>query len=366
MKISLSRDNILKPLQHVAGVVERKQNSPILSNLLVKVEKNHLTLTGTDSEVEMIINIPVESNEQGETTLPAKKFLDICRTLPDGATININIDGNKAVIRSGKSRFTLSTLPAAEFPQNDALNVSQEISLKQAIFKKLIDQVQFSMAQQDVRYYLNGLMLEIAPQHIVTVATDGHRLAISKEILDTGINEKRQIIIPRKGVSELSKLLEDTDEMVTLQLGDNLIKVTLGAITFSSKLIDGKFPDYNQVLPVDNNAILECSRDVLKQAFSRTSVLSNEKYRGMRLSLSANMLNATINNPDQEEAEEEIEVNYSGDEFEIGFNVAYFLDVLNTIKDDDVIIKFKDSNSSCLIQAKNDDNTRYVIMPMRL
>jgi len=366
MKISLLRDNILKPLQHVAGVVEKKQNSPILSNLLVKVENNHLSLTGTDSEVEMIINTDIESNENGETTIPAKKFLDICRSLPEGAEVKIDIDANKAIIRSGKSRFTLSTLPANEFPQSEVLNVSQEISLKQSTFKKLIDHVQFSMAQQDVRYYLNGLMLEIAPQHIVTVATDGHRLAISKENLETGITEERQIIIPRKAVNELSKLLEDSDDLVKLQLGDNLIKVTLGNITFSSKLIDGKFPDYNQVLPVDNNAILECSRDVLKQAFSRTSVLSNEKYRGMRLSLSQNMLNATINNPDQEEAEEEIEVSYSGDEFEIGFNVAYFLDVLNTIKSEDVVIKFKDANSSCIILAKNDENTKYVIMPMRL
>jgi len=366
MKISILRDNILKPLQHVASVVERKQNSPILSNLLVKVDNNNLSLTGTDLEVEMVINTEIESNETGETTLPAKKFLDICRTLPDGANININIDSNKAIIRSGKSRFTLSTLPANEFPQSEALNVSQEITLKQSTFKKLIDQVQFSMAQQDVRYYLNGLMLEIDPQHIVTVATDGHRLAISKELIETGITDQRQIIIPRKGVSELSKLLSDSDDLIKIQLGDNLIKATLGAITFTSKLIDGKFPDYNQVLPSDNDAFLECSRDVLKQAFSRTSVLSNEKYRGMRLTLSANMLNATINNPDQEEAEEEIEVIYSGAEFEIGFNVAYFLDVLNTLKDENVVIKFKDANSSCMIQAKNDDTCSYVIMPMRL
>ncbi len=366
MKISLLRDNILKLLQHVTSVVERKQNSPILSNLLLKINQNQLSLTGTDLEVEMVINTEAESNDIGETTLPAKKFLDICRTLPDGAKLTINIDDNKAVIRSGKSRFTLSTLAANEFPQSEALNASQDISLKQSTFKKLIDQVQFSMAQQDVRYYLNGLMLEIDPQHIVTVATDGHRLAICKEDTETGIPEKRQIIIPRKGVSELSKLLEDSDALVKLQLGDNLIKATLGNIVFTSKLIDGKFPDYNQVLPVDNDAILECSREVLKQAFSRTSVLSNEKYRGMRLSLSNNILNATINNPDQEEAEEEIEVNYSGNEFEIGFNVAYFLDVLNTLKDDDVVIKFKDANSSCMIQAKNDDSARYVIMPMRL
>lgn len=366
MKISLSRDTILKPLQHVTGVVERKQNSPILSNLLVKINNNNLSLTGTDLEVEMIINTKIESNEIGETTLPAKKFLDICRTLPEGAIINLTLDANKAIIRSGKSRFTLSTLEANEFPQSEVLNSSQELSLKQSTFKKLIDQVQFSMAQQDVRYYLNGLMLEIGPQHIVTVATDGHRLAFSKEELETGIPEVRQIIIPRKGVNELSKLLEDSDEIVKVQLGDNLIKITLGDITFTSKLIDGKFPDYNQVLPSGNDAILECARDTLKQAFSRTSVLSNEKYRGMRLTLSNNLLNATINNPDQEEAEEEIEVSYSGDEFEIGFNVAYFLDVLNTIKDENVVVKFKDANSSCMIQAKTDDSARYVIMPMRL
>ncbi len=371
MKLEFNRDSLIKPLTHVCSVVERRQSSPILSNLLVKVTGQELTLMGTDLEVEMIAKTSVTADAEGEFTIPARKFFDICRTLPDGANITVNVDANKAVIRSGKSRFTLATLPANEFPQSDEVNSQCDITLSQARLKHLIDQTQFSMAQQDVRYYLNGLLLEISPQAIRTVATDGHRLAISSITESTSVSEAVQIIIPRKGVAEMLKLLEDSEAQVHVQIGSNHVKVSLPDMVFTSKLIEGKFPDYQQVLPVGNNCELVVSRETLRQAFSRASVLSNEKYRGMRLSLQENMLKATIHNPEQEEAEEEIDVQYNADNFEIGFNVAYFIDVLNTLKTDNVMIKFKDANSSCLITGIEETDTaasesQYVIMPMRL
>lgn len=366
MKLEFNRDDLLKPLTHVCSVVERRQSSPILSNLLVKVSDQQLTMLGTDLEVEMIAKAQVVADAEGEFTIPARKFFDICRALPDGAKLTVQVDGDKAVIRSGRSRYTLATLPSNEFPQSEEVSSQCEISLTQAKLKQLIEQTQFSMAQQDVRYYLNGLLLDISADTLRSVATDGHRLALAEMSETTELENPVQIIVPRKGVAELLKLLDDSDQLAVLNIGSNHIKVTLPDMVFTSKLIEGKFPDYNQVLPAGNNSELIVSRETLRQAFQRASVLSNEKYRGMRLSLSNNLLKATIHNPEQEEAEEEIEVQYSADEFEIGFNVAYFLDVLSNLKTDEVSIMFKDANSSCLITGVGEGISKYVIMPMRL
>ena len=366
MKLEFNRDDLLKPLTHVCSVVERRQSSPILSNLLVKVAGQQLTMLGTDLEVEMIAKSQVNADAEGEFTIPARKFFDICRALPDGAKLTVQVDNDKAVIRSGRSRYTLATLPSNEFPQSEDISSECEISLTQTKLKQLIEQTQFSMAQQDVRYYLNGLLLDITADTLRSVATDGHRLALAEISETTQLDDPVQIIVPRKGVAELLKLLEDSDQLAVLNIGSNHIKVTLPDIVFTSKLIEGKFPDYNQVLPAGNTSELVVSRETLRSAFQRASVLSNEKYRGMRLSLATNLLKATIHNPEQEEAEEEIEVQYSADEFEIGFNVAYFLDVLNNLKTDEVSIMFKDANSSCLITGVGEDVSKYVIMPMRL
>ena len=366
MKISLERESLLRPLQAVGSVVERRQTLPILSNILFSIDKGTLTLTGTDLEVEMVARLPVESTDNGDITLPAKKFIDICRALPDNAKLDIQIDQDRVVIRSGRSRFTLATMPAAEFPNIDPIESPLDFSLAQQQLKKLIEQTQFSMAQQDVRYYLNGLMLELSNNLLRAVATDGHRLAVCEVEAELPVTEPRQVILPRKGVTELMRLLEDSDSAARIQLGDNHIRVELPDISFTSKLIDGKFPDYQQVIPNDPPRIISCGRLPLYEAFHRAAVLSNEKYRGMRLTLSANQLKATVHNPEQEEAEEEIEVNYSGDEFEIGFNVSYFLDALSALKSDQVSIGMIDANHSCLIQGDDDANSRYVIMPMRL
>lgn len=366
MKISIPRDAILNPLAMVNNVIERRQTLPILSNVLLSIEDNTLSLTGTDLEVELINKCTIENTENTETTLPARKFLDICKALPDGANLEIILDQERAILKSGRSRFTLSTLSASEFPSIDALISPFEFNISQKIFKKLIDQTQFCMAQQDVRYYLNGLMFELSENQIIAVATDGHRLAFCQSEIDLLPTETRQVIIPRKAVNEISRLLEDSDDEVKVSLSENHIRIEFKEVTFTSKLIDGKFPDYQQVIPQNANNEIKSSRSNLHQAFNRTSVLSNEKYRGMRLQLSTNELKATVHNPEQDEAEEVIEVNYSGDEFEIGFNVAYLLDALSAIKSDEVIIQLTDSNHSCLVFGVDDVDSKYVVMPMRL
>ncbi|MFP3873900.1 MAG: DNA polymerase III subunit beta [Thiohalophilus sp.] len=366
MNLTLERESLLRPLQAVGSVVERRQTLPILSNILFSLDAGKLTLTGTDLEVEMVAQLPVDAPDTGDITLPAKKFIDICRALPENARLDLQLEQDKAIIRSGRSRFTLATMPAAEFPNIDPIDSPLEFSLSQQQLKKLIEQTQFSMAQQDVRYYLNGLMLELNPNLLRAVATDGHRLAVCEVEAELPVSESRQVILPRKGVTELMRLLEESETTVRVQLGENHIRVELPDISFTSKLIDGKFPDYQQVIPKDPPRIVTCDRLPLYEAFHRAAVLSNEKYRGMRLSLSADQLRATVHNPEQEEAEEEVEVTYDGDEFEIGFNVSYFLDALSALKSDQVTIGMIDANHSCLIQGNEDLNSRYVIMPMRL
>jgi len=366
MKLSIPRDELLKPLQITSSVVERRQTLPVLSNILIKAQNNNLILTGTDLEVEIVARLPIQEDIQGEVTLPARKFLDICRALPDNSNIDIQVDENKAIIKSGRSRFSLATLPATEFPNIDPIVSEYSFSISQRDLKSLIDKTQFSMAQQDVRYYLNGLMLELDNNSLKAVATDGHRLAICEKQADLQVNELRQVIIPRKGVTELSRLLDDSDTLVQVQVSDNHMQADLGNVIFTSKLIDGKFPDYQQVIPANPSKVVLCDRESLYQSFARASVLSNEKYRGMRLQVSNNLLKATVHNPEQEEAEEELEVQYQGDDFEIGFNVSYFIDALAAIKENAVEVKFTDANQSCLVNAKDDTTCRYVIMPMRL
>lgn len=366
MKFIISREALLKPLQVVSGVVEKRQTLPILSNVLLELENNVLTLTGTDLEVELKATVGVNDAEAGETTLPARKFMDICRTLPEEAMIDITLDGERAIIRSGKSRFTLSTLPATEYPSTEAINSPFDLELSQKELKTLIDQTQFCMANQDVRYYLNGLLLELRGGEIRTVATDGHRLALCQLDKTVEMHEDKQVIVPRKGVVELAKLLEEKDDTCTLQIGSNHIKVTLDGVIMSSKLIDGRFPDYERVIPASGSNVILADRNQLRQALVRTSILSNEKYRGIRLQLESGRVRATVNNPEQEEAEEELDVQYEGDSFEIGFNVSYLLDALNVVKQDQVRVEMTDSNSSCIIRGVDDEQAKYVVMPMRL
>lgn len=366
MKFTISREALLNPLQIVGGVVEKRQTMLILANVLVQVAKGKLTLTGTDLEVELTATVQVENGSDGEITLPARKFSDICRALPEQAVLEVTVDGDKALIRSGKSRFTLSTLPATEYPLTEGVAGAFRFTMAQDVLKGLLDQTHFCMANQDVRYYLNGMLLEMKGGQLRTVATDGHRLAISEIDCPEVAGEERQVIIPRKGVLELNRLLGDGKAQCELTVGSNHIRVALGDVVMTSKLVDGRFPDYEHVVPKAGERVVSADRNLLRQALQRTSILSNEKYRGIRLQFAPDLLKATVNNPEQEEAEEEVEISYSGSEFEIGFNVSYLLDALNVVKQDQVVLNMTDANSSCLIYGQGDQSSRYVVMPMRL
>lgn len=366
MKFSIRREAILKPLQLVGSVVERRQTLPILANVLISAQGTRLSLTGTDLEVELVACTQADSAEAGEVTLPARKFLDICRALPEQAILEVSVDAERATIRSGRSRFSLATLPATEFPNIDAVQPLQELAVPQKALRQLLDKTHFAMAQQDVRYYLNGLLLEIGEGRARAVATDGHRLAMCDIEAEAAIGEVRQVIVPRKGVLELTRLLDDSESEAVIKVGSNHLRVELAEQVFTSKLIDGRFPDYQRVVPRGGDKIVIADREPARQALSRASILSNEKYRGVRVRLSEGLMEVQANNPELEEAEEQIEVDYRGAALEIGFNVNYVLDALAAIDGERVQLELSDSNSSCLIHAEGDGRCKYVVMPMRL
>lgn len=367
MQFTIEREALLKPLQLVAGVVERRQTLPVLSNVLLVVDGNQLSLTGTDLEVELIGRISLEdAAEDGEITLPGRKLMDICKSLPESSVITVRIEDGKALIRSGRSRFTLSTLPASEFPSIEESDASLRFSIGQNKLRRLIDRVSFAMAQQDVRYYLNGMLLEINQGMLRSVATDGHRLAMSSSDAGIDYQERYQLIVPRKGILELARLLGEIDELVSVSVGTNHIRVSTTDFTFTSKLVEGKFPDYERVLPRGGDKVVVADRQELRNALSRAAILSNEKYRGIRLMLSDGLVKLQANNPEQEEAEEEVTVQYQGQSLEIGFNVSYLLDVMNVLGREQVKLILSDANSSALVQDAESDDSLYVVMPMRL
>jgi DNA polymerase-3 subunit beta len=365
MKFSLSREALLKPLQLVVGVVERRQTLPILSNVLLSLEQSRLSMTGTDLEVEIVGVTDIDATgEDGDVTVSARKLVDICRSLPDGAMVDFSSSDGKATIKSGRSKFTLSTLPANEFPSVDEGEKSVEFMVAGSVLKGLIEATSFAMAQQDVRYYLNGMLWELNENKLRAVATDGHRMALCDGICDVSVVEPITSIIPRKGIIELSRLLDENE--VKVAMGSNHIRVTGGDYCFTSKLVDGAYPDYDRVLPKGGDKIVIGDRAELKQAFGRAAILSNEKYRGVRILLSEGSIKMVANNPEQEEAEEEVSVNYSGEDLEIGFNVSYLLDVLSVITGAEVRITLSNSNSSALVEDAADGSAVYVVMPMRL
>lgn len=366
MHFTISREALLKPLQLVSGVVERRQTLPVLSNVLLVFEGSELSLTGTDLEVELVGRVGVEEAKAGGSiTVPARKLLDICKSLSDDAMIEVALNENKVQVKSGRSRFTLTTLPASEFPGVEEEPDTFSLQLSQQRLKELLEATSFAMAQQDVRYYLNGMLFEVDPGYLRLVATDGHRLAMETLAMDNEISEPQQLILPRKGVMEMARLL-DGDGDIHLTFGQNHLRATVTEYTFTSKLVDGKFPDYNRVLPKGGNRFVIGDCQLLRQAFSRVSILSNEKYRGVRVELSAGQLKVVANNPEQEEAEEVVNVDYEGDGLEIGFNVSYLIDVLTTLSSEKVRITLSDPNSSALLEADEGSDAVYVVMPMRL
>ncbi len=366
MNFTIRRDELFRPLQMVANVVERRQTLPILSNILLHLENNRLTLTGTDLEVQMIASVQVEDGVDGSVTVSARKFMDICRALPDESTVSVQLTDDRFLVRSGSSRYTLATLPSSEFPSLDELTEPYELTVPGSALRSLIQRTSFSMAQQDVRYYLNGLLVELDNRNLRAVATDGHRLAYSEAVLEHDTAEHRQVIVPRKGVIELQRLLDDSQEPVTLQIGNSHLRASFGSLVFTTKLVDGRFPDYRRVIPTGGDKVLALDRDSVRQAFLRASVLSNEKFRGVRIDLSDQGMRISMHNPEHEEAEERVSCAYTAEPFHIGFNVQYILDALGVIESPEVHMIFSDPNSSCLIEPAGDVHSRYVVMPMRL
>lgn len=368
MKITSNRNDLLPALLQVSSVVEKRQTLPVLANILFRVEKGSMTLIATDLEVEVKTSIEVTAEDDIEFTLPARKIVDICKALGDSVDLELDIQGDKTILKSGRGRYTLSTLPAADYPNLDAAVATQKIVVSQSELKRLLEKTQFAMAQQDVRYYLNGLLLEGRPGKLRAVATDGHRLALCDLKTDSANDLDMQAIVPRKAVIELNRLLHTSDDapQVELQFSNSHMQVEFPNGSFTTKLVDGRYPDYAKVIPTAHTQELNADRDLLKGALTRTAILSNEKFRGVRFKVEPGILHLMAHNPEHEEAEEDLEVDYQGDELSIGFNVSYLLDVLSVLDGDKVNMGLIDATASCVITSDKGNGARYVVMPMRI
>lgn len=367
MDITVQREALLKPLQAVSGVVEKKQTLPILSNVLLTVKNNKLLLVGTDLEIELIGFVPLQTLvAEGSITVSARKLFDICRTLPDGSDVRLNIEKNNLVVRAGDSSFRLNTLPSQDFPSLEQGECPIKFSIKQQQFKGLLTKTYFAMGQQDVRHYLNGAFLDIGQRAIKCVAADGHRLALTT-IQDDRIGDaEAKLILPRKSVLELIRLLTaEGDHDAAISTGDGRFQLITNDFIFTTKLINAQYPDYHRLIPA-GTTVAVAERDAIKQALTRTSILSNEKFRGVRFQLEASKLRISANNSDQEHAEEDLPLTYQGSSMEIGFNVAYLLDVVSSISSKFIHCAFTDPNNGVLIKPAEDDDSLYVVMPMRL
>lgn len=365
MRFSLQREVLLKSLSHVVNVVEKRQTLPILSNVLVQVESGKISITGTDTKIEIVSSCETTDSDAGEATIPARKFFDIVRALPDGSFVKVEKQGDKVSIRAGKSRFSLMSLNAKDFPALDSVNKEEQIEIPEATLKELIERTAFAMALQDVRQYLNGLLFDFKDQTLRCVATDGHRLAICEAAIDQSITN-RKIIVHRKGIHELQRLLESTDKKVALEVSRTHLRLIRDDVIFTSSLIEGEFPAYEAVLPIGADKKVTIDREAFRASLERTKILSNEKYRSIRIEISPNLLKIQSNNPEQEEANEELEAQTQIEALSIGFNVNYLLEALNALRDEQVVMSMRDANSSALVQEASNDRSRHVVMPLRL
>ncbi len=370
MRFTVQREAFLRPLRAVAGVVERKQSqlTPILLNVLIRIQGSHFFLTTTDQEVELVAkgNLGVSVDKEWTVTAPVRKLMDICKALPEGEALTVLQEQDRITIRAGRSRFTLSTLPAGEFPSLNEEIGKFKFSITERHLKSLIEQTCFAMAEQDVRYYLNGMLLEVKNDHIYGVAADGHRLAFGKIALLSQETNTARAIVPRKGILELQRILSESEAMVEIILGENHIRAITSEVQLTSKLLDGRFPDYERIILKDGDKVLTGRRDVLKEAFQRAAALFSDKFRGVRLRITNGCLKILATNTEQDEVEEDIEIDYVGNDLEIGFNVKYLIDFLNVIQTEDIKFIFSDSNSSARIEGVGAQNCTYVIMPMRI
>lgn len=369
MKLTLQRENLLKVLQTAAGVVEKRQTMPILGNFLFQVSQNYLVVTGSDLEIETRSQAPIEAieGELFDTTLPAQKLLTIVRSLPDGVLVTLLFEDVRCVVSAGRSSFKLSTLPAKDYPHIDLTQANVSFRIQQGQLKSLIQHCAFAMAMQDVRFYLNGMLFDITSSGLRLVATDGHRLSTCVLESDLGELAPTQAIVPRKAISELTKLLVDAEDEIQLSLAKNYLTVQFLDTIFTCKLVDGRYPDYRRVIPQHNDVQVHTDRELLRSILQRAAILSNERFKGVRMAFEQNLLTVHAQNSEQDESHEDMAIDFSGDRIEIGFNVSYLLDVIHSAKDDGINLILKDSSSSCLIEFRQDAiSCQHVIMPMRL
>ena len=361
-----ARDALLKPLQAVSGIVERRHTLPILANVLLEQKDGHLYVTATDLEMQITAHSVLPGKEAQSVTVAARKLQDLLRALPEDSALNIETAGSRMTVRAGRSRFNLQTLPAADYPRIGlGQDQVQALSLPQRDLRGLLKSVEFAMAQQDIRYYLNGMLLVIDKGTLQAVATDGHRLGWASLVI-AGDYQRQEVILPRKTVLELGKLLADVDDPVTIDILANQVRFAFANVELTSKVVDGKFPDFNRVIPTGHAKRIELPRTELLAALQRAAILSNEKFRGVRLVLGAEQLKIICTNSEQEEAEEELEIAYKGEPLDIGFNITYLLDVLQNMAMERVALAFGDANSSALVTVPDRDDYKYVVMPMRI
>jgi len=368
MKLSIKHKKLVKPLASTCSVVEKRQTLPILSNVLLRLEGGSLSLTGSDMEAEITVTIDGVEGDDGACTVNARKLLDICRALPEKAKIQLVPQKGKAEVKADKSRFILQTLPAKEFPSMENDTWEKSLTVPRGKFKRLLELTSFSMAQQDIRYYLNGLLLEIEDGRLRAVATNGHRLAKSEMKIKGEKKEKaRQMILPRKAVLEISRLLDDGDgDNVTLEVGENHIRLTCGKTVFVSKLLDGQFPDYKAVIEPKLPIKLALDRATFHDELFRAAILANEKYHGVQLSLDSGQVQISATNSEQEEATVNMPAEYKGEKMEIAFNVHYLMDALKVMDHEQVELHIKDGSTCCTMNIPGDKDTLYLVMPMRI
>jgi DNA polymerase-3 subunit beta len=372
MRFQTTREGLLRPLQQVSGVVERKHTLPILSNVLIELANGQGRIVASDSEVEMQALMLVPDAQSGNITVSALKLLEIVKTLPEGAALDVKLNGDRLQVQAGRSRYTLATLPAHDFPTAEIGEVEHRVSLSRSLLKGLLEAAAFAMASQDVRYYLNGMLFETHSNGLRVVATDGHRLAIadssdSLALVDTTVpTENRAAILPKKGVQMLQRALDNSEEAVTLGFTRNQMRVDLGDTVLVSKLIDGRYPDYEAVVPIAADRVVQLDRAEFTEALQRAAILSNEKFRGVQLEISGESMKISSRNPEQEHAEEEIAVKSAIDKLVVGFNVNYLLDALNAVGGTEVLVCLRDGNSSALIRQPEGNRIRQVVMPLRL
>lgn len=366
MIFNIQRETLLHPLSEINGVVERKQTLAILGNFYIKAYAGILSITASDSEVEMVGTCQAEIIEEGEITVPARKFFDICRALQDGAMITFTTEESKCLIQTGKSKFSLATLSGSEYPLIENIETYDSLELETSLLKKLLTQSAFCMAVQDVRYFLNGLLFEIDNNKVRCVAADGHRLALSEAEFNNENHFNKQLLIPRKGVLELQKLIRDKDQTIKINMGKNHINFICDTTSLTSKLIDGNFPDYQTVIPLNMEKSLTTDKSLLKASLQRAAILSNEQFKGVKLNISNTSMKIIGHNPEQEQAEEVVEIQSDIEEIKTGFNVTYLIDAINAIEGDIIMFNFKDALSSCLIKHPEDNSCRLVVMPIRI